>query len=167
MRQNGGGILRHPLVTISRFKVSNMDYSACVRMEAGYCGIRWSQYPGIKYPTWTTAHASEWRRDIAASAGHSIQIAIAVSNFPSARWLFTIEQCFITDAVSEIGIQPIILSSFGIQCCTLQSQYPVRHFYCIKLLFFLHPPSTYRQCLSYTVHCLSQYWKPGISKSGD
>ncbi len=28
--------------------LANMDYSACVRMEAGYCGIRWSQYPGIK-----------------------------------------------------------------------------------------------------------------------
>jgi hypothetical protein len=31
--------------------LANMDYSACVRMEAGYCGIRWSQYPGIKYPS--------------------------------------------------------------------------------------------------------------------
>jgi hypothetical protein len=26
--------------------LANMEYSACVRMEAGYCGIRWSQYPG-------------------------------------------------------------------------------------------------------------------------
>ena len=29
--------------------LANMDYSACVRMEAGYCGIRWSQYPGIRH----------------------------------------------------------------------------------------------------------------------
>ena len=26
--------------------LANMDYSACVRMDAGYCGIRWSQFPG-------------------------------------------------------------------------------------------------------------------------
>ena len=28
--------------------LAKMDYSACVRMAAGYCGIRWSQYPGIQ-----------------------------------------------------------------------------------------------------------------------
>jgi hypothetical protein len=27
--------------------LANMEYSACVRMQAGYCGIRWSQYPGM------------------------------------------------------------------------------------------------------------------------
>ena len=25
--------------------LANLNYAACVRMESGYCGIRWSQYP--------------------------------------------------------------------------------------------------------------------------
>lgn len=25
--------------------LANLNYASCVRMESGYCGIRWSQYP--------------------------------------------------------------------------------------------------------------------------
>ena len=25
--------------------LANLNYAACVRMESGYCGIRWAQYP--------------------------------------------------------------------------------------------------------------------------
>ena len=35
--------------------LAKMDYSACVRMAAGYCGIRWSQYPGM-YTNRDTMH---------------------------------------------------------------------------------------------------------------
>ena len=40
--------------------LANLNYASCVRMESGYCGIRWSQYPNdvsaCKY--WTTSKFS-------------------------------------------------------------------------------------------------------------
>ena len=79
--------------------LANLNYASCVRMESGYCGIRWSQYPN------DVSACCKWTTSKFLS---SFEMNIILSKSLWSAKIF-VEQCFIScfrwSALQCLGMQ--------------------------------------------------------------